>query len=318
MLSVILVGEVKKVIMVLAAKSKTPLTIHHKRRTGAHHRQNKSYAKPYWPYLPLALIVVVGLVANVLWEQHNSNVLGFSTDISATNLLSDTNLQRQDNKELPLAADNQLMTAAQNKADDMVAQNYWSHINPEGKLPWSFITATGYSYAAAGENLAYGFNSSSTLLNAWMNSTAHRANILNNNFTQVGFGIANSSNYQGKGPETVVVAMYAEPAVVVSSVSDVAQVNPQSGVSTVNLLTAPSQQVARVQLISGGASWTVFVVTALGAVAVVWFISRHALAWKRVVVHGEEFVIRHKLLDVLIVIVAVGGYMLTRTSGFIK
>lgn len=305
--------------MVLAVKPKTLTTIHHKKRTGAHHRQTKDYAKPYWPYLPLALIVIVGLVANVLWSQHDSNVLGFSTDVSATTLLSDTNVQRQDDRELPLASNGQLETAAQTKADDMVARDYWSHITPDGKLPWAFITATGYSYAVAAENLAYGFDSSSSLINAWMNSKEHRANILNSQFTQVGFGIANSSNFQGKGPETVVVALYAEPAVVAASAPGGPTLTQSpSTLSPEDTLNTSAQRVARIQSLSSGSSWTLFSVTAIGAIAVAWFVTRYALAWKRVIIHGEAFVVRHKLLDVLIVSVAIGGYIMTRTSGFIR
>jgi len=95
----------------------------------------------------------------------------------------------------------------------MVAQDYWAHDNPEGKTPWAFILAAGYNYETAGENLAYGFDTSEDTLTAWMNSPEHRANILNTTYTDVGFGIANSANFQGTGPETIVVAEYASPAV---------------------------------------------------------------------------------------------------------
>lgn len=305
--------------MVLVPKSKSPNTIHHRKRTGAHHRQDKHYAKPYQPYLPIVGLIVVGLITSTLFAQHNTNVLGFATDVSATTLLNDTNDQRKADNEATLQANNLLMVAAQNKANDMVARNYWSHDTPDGKTPWSFISAAGYSYAAAGENLAYGFNSSSAIISGWMNSTEHRENMLNASFTDVGFGIANSSNFQGKGPETVIVAEYAEPAAITASSqhnvlgAQIANASPaQAGVQP-----AP-QTIARVQEMAPGGSWSLFVVAAFGAVAVVWLITRHALAWKRALVHGEEFIIHHRSLDLLIVVVAVLGYFLTRTAGFIR
>lgn len=138
-------------------------------------------------------------------------VLGYATDMSVQSLLDDTNSQRSGNGLGGLSLNSELIQAAQAKANDMVARDYWSHNTPDGQTPWSFITAAGYNYQTAGENLAYGFLTASDTLTGWMNSPEHRANILNTTYKEVGFGIANSANYQGTGPETVVVAEYAEP-----------------------------------------------------------------------------------------------------------
>jgi Cysteine-rich secretory protein family len=306
--------------MVLVAKPKRPNAVHHKKRVGAHHRHTKDYTRHYWPYLPLAAIVGLGLLANVVWSQRSGSVLGASTDVSASELLSDTNTQRLDDHESPLLLNDRLTSAAQAKADDMVARNYWSHDTPDGQTPWTFITAAGYSYASAGENLAYGFSSSSALTNGWMNSPEHRANILNQHFSQVGFGVARSPNFQKQGPETVVVAMYAEPAVVTAGARLPATPTSSASVtSPASRETQPAaQRVARVQAFSAsGASWSLFVVSLFGASAVIWFMLRHALAWRRTIVHGEEFIVRHQFLDVVIVSVATLGFVLTRTAGFI-
>lgn len=90
----------------------------------------------------------------------------------------------------------------------MATRDYWSHNTPDGASPWTFVVNAGYNYQTAGENLAYGFDSSDSTITAWMNSAEHRANILNSSYNDVGFGIANSANYQGTGPQTIVVAMY--------------------------------------------------------------------------------------------------------------
>ena len=139
------------------------------------------------------------------------NVLAYATNVSQSGLLSSTNQQRIDNDLPSLVLNTKLNSAAQAKANDMVDKDYWSHTSPDGRLPWSFISAAGYSYSTAGENLAYGALTSSQTVDAWMNSPGHRANILNNTFSEVGFGYANSVDYQQSGEQTIVVAMYASP-----------------------------------------------------------------------------------------------------------
>lgn len=196
--------------MTLVAPRKPPA--HHKKSSGKHHRHSKTYHKPYWPYLPVVGIVLAGLLlSNASWLSAQASVLGYATDMSVQELLDDTNSQRIGNGVSALALNGLLNNAAQAKANDMAARDYWSHNTPDGQTPWTFITAAGYSYSLAGENLAYGFTTAQDTLTGWMNSPGHRANILNGGYTEVGFGYINIANYQGTGPETLVVAMYAAP-----------------------------------------------------------------------------------------------------------
>jgi hypothetical protein len=92
----------------------------------------------------------------------------------------------------------------------MIDNDYWAHIAPDGTTPWSFIDDAGYVYIKAGENLAYGFATSSGTVDGWMNSPGHRANILDEEFEEVGFGILDGPNFQDD-ENTVVVAIYATP-----------------------------------------------------------------------------------------------------------
>lgn len=196
--------------MTLVAPRKPPA--HHKKTSGKHHRHSKTYHKPYWPYLPIVGIVIAGLIlGNSSFFSARKAVLGYATDMSIQGLLDGTNSQRINNGLAALALNGVLDNAAQAKANDMAARDYWSHNTPEGQTPWTFMTAAGYSYQLAGENLAYGFTNSSDTISGWMNSPGHRANILNGGYTEVGFGIVNIANYQGTGPETLVVAFYAAP-----------------------------------------------------------------------------------------------------------
>jgi uncharacterized protein YkwD len=300
--------------MVLVAEPKRTTQIHHKKRSGQHHKHSQHYIKPYLPYLPLIAIVGIGVLVNSTWTSHVHSVLGASTDITSTQLLADTNTQRNNGKESPLQLNTLLTEAAQGKADDMVTRNYWSHNTPDGRTPWSFINAAGYQFAAAGENLAYGFESSDSIMNGWMNSAEHRVNVLDDVFTQVGFGIAKSPNFQGHGPETIVVAEYAEPASIVTTASE------NGGVTTLPaavVSTPQAAKVSRIQSIYSKESWLIFAVTFVTAAAILWFVIRHGLAFHRVVVKSEEFIIHHPMLDVGIVAVATLGVLLTRTAGFI-
>jgi hypothetical protein len=137
--------------------------------------------------------------------------------MSIGNLLSATNAQRQQNGVANLKLNDKLTSAAQAKANDMIARNYWSHNTPDGQEPWVFFTNAGYNYQKAGENLAYGFATSGDTVTGWMNSPPHRENLLDSTFTEVGFGFANGNNFNSSGQETVVVAEYGEPQVLAAS-----------------------------------------------------------------------------------------------------
>lgn len=188
-------------------------------RKKTNHRTQKRYPKivHFARYIPA---IIISIFATYIWAHpyvsaalsvNGNDVLAYATNISPAGLLSATNSHRTSNGVAALSANSLLASAAQAKANDMVAKNYWSHVSPNGTQPWAFITAAGYNYAAAGENLAYGFMTSADTVNGWMNSPSHRANMLNNTFTEVGFGIANSENFIGTGKQTVVVAMYGKP-----------------------------------------------------------------------------------------------------------
>jgi Cysteine-rich secretory protein family len=123
----------------------------------------------------------------------------------------------------------------------MVARNYWSHNTPDGSPPWVFITAVNYEYQKAGENLAYGFDSSNTTITGWMNSPTHKANLLDTAFKEVGFGVANSESYQSNGQQTIIVAMYASPS------SNIATAPKTTATTPPTPSTAPSQTPRAVQ-----------------------------------------------------------------------
>lgn len=95
-----------------------------------------------------------------------------------------------------LAENNDLNNVATLKSEDMVKLNYFSHTSPTYGSPFDMMTQFNIHYTAAGENIAYGQSTPEEVMNGWMNSAGHRANILNTNFTQIGVGIAQKANGQ--------------------------------------------------------------------------------------------------------------------------
>ncbi|MGK3200167.1 CAP domain-containing protein [Amycolatopsis sp. MEPSY49] len=94
----------------------------------------------------------------------------------------------------PLTEESHLTTAAQDYSDDMSARNFFSHTNPEGVTFDQRIKVAGYSKPGA-ENIAKGQTSAAQVMDAWMNSEGHRANILNCSLTKIGVGFTKAGNY---------------------------------------------------------------------------------------------------------------------------
>lgn len=114
-----------------------------------------------------------------------------------------TNGQRAAYNLPPLSIDPTLAQAAQAHAEEMAAKGYFSHVSPEGNLPWVWFAKFGYSYQHAGENLAVNFFDSTDVVAAWMNSPTHRDNIVKQEFNEIGIGVA-TGTYEGRSTTFVV------------------------------------------------------------------------------------------------------------------
>ncbi len=77
----------------------------------------------------------------------------------------------------------------------MAAKNYFSHTGLDGRSPFDRMRDAGYSYSSAAENIAAGQPTPAAVVNGWMNSEGHRANILNCKLTQIGVGVARGGSY---------------------------------------------------------------------------------------------------------------------------
>ncbi|QGV77207.1 sigma-70 family RNA polymerase sigma factor [Streptomyces ficellus] len=104
------------------------------------------------------------------------------------------NSERADNGCGPVSQNGQLDTAAQRHSEDMAARGYFDHTSPDGTDPGDRVTAAGYQWSTYGENIARGQQSAASVMESWMNSPGHRANILNCSFKEIGLGV-----HQGQG-----------------------------------------------------------------------------------------------------------------------
>ncbi len=294
-----------------------------KTHKSSHKRYPKHYAKVYWPYLPLIIVMGIGLfLGNSFVNKSQRGVLAYATNVSSQALLEETNAQRVADGQKPLTLNQQLMDAAAAKAKDMVARDYWSHNTPDGKAPWIFIDQTGYGYQKAGENLAYGFGTSKETITGWMNSPAHRENILDPTYREVGFGIVNDTDYQGTGPETIVVALYANPLHDVQPVT-APKASTSGSFTTLNSNAARTEpqvkSISKIQtLTQGKAPWITFVVGLIGGVAFAYLLIKHGLGIRRRIKDGEKFVLKHPAIDATIVLIILVCYLLIQSVGFIR
>ena len=105
------------------------------------------------------------------------------------------NVERAKNGLKPLTYDWELSRVARYKSQDMKDNRYFSHTSPVYGSPFQMMKSFGISYRTAGENIAKGQATPQAVVNAWMNSSGHRANILNASFTKIGVGYVSDGKY---------------------------------------------------------------------------------------------------------------------------
>lgn len=181
----------------------------------------------------VAVVIALELVVFMMPILTKINFTGQMAAVLPAVLSELTNAERQSQKLGTLKENALLNKAAALKAADMATYGYFAHTSPAGKTPWYWLNQVGYQYQYAGENLAINFSDSKDVTNAWMKSPTHKANIVKENYTEIGTGIA-TGIYQGQ--ETVFVAqVYANPLF---------QIVPQPVVKNVEKTSVPDSQIA--------------------------------------------------------------------------
>lgn len=202
------------------------------------HSRNNHKAKILHPRF-LTIIVGFFLVSQFglnYFTLSSPSILGFASDISSDQVIDLVNQQRLNDGLRPLIVSISLNEAAQRKAIDMFAFDYWAHTSPAGRTPWSFFKEVGYKYLYAGENLARDFMDSNSTVEAWMSSPSHRENILNPHYQEIGLAVVNGVL---NGVETTLVVQVfgtPTPAPVLSSTKK--NILPKSQLGGANMVVA--------------------------------------------------------------------------------
>jgi uncharacterized protein YkwD len=120
-----------------------------------------------------------------------------SQAITVENVLRVMNQYRAAAGVPPLATDDRLRAAADDRMRHMEEVGYWSHESPDGMTPFVWVRMRAYDFRKVGENLAAGFDTAGLLVQAWMESPGHRANVLSPDYQDCGLSIIEGST---KGP----------------------------------------------------------------------------------------------------------------------
>ena len=150
-------------------------------------------------------IIAMVLVGNVfvrLLDSTPLHILGFTSSITISEVVSATNQQRAAAGLSTLSYNEKLADAARRKAANMFEENYWAHNSPSGKSPWVWFNDAGYKYTFAGENLAKDFGDTSRMMDAWMNSPTHKDNIINPKYQEIGIAVVPGTI---QGSETMLI-----------------------------------------------------------------------------------------------------------------
>jgi len=154
-----------------------------------------------------------------------------------------TNLERQSRGMVLFSGDKDLDQIARMRLEDMFAKGYFEHVSPSGESASSVADDIGYEYISIGENIALGnFETDQVLVQAWMDSPGHRANILNQKFTNLGIAVAKGTY---KGRETWIgVQIFSRPLSKCPSVDESLKTKIDASINQAELI---KQEIERIQ-----------------------------------------------------------------------
>lgn len=107
----------------------------------------------------------------------------------------------------PLVLNGKLTRAAESRMQDMIEGEWWDHAAPDGTSPFVWLAAAGYDYLYAAENLAAGFETTPVLVEAWLESPGHRANVLGTRYAECGIAVIEGTT-RGRGQGKSVVVLF--------------------------------------------------------------------------------------------------------------
>jgi len=174
---------------------------------------SNNYTPRLFHFQSLLIITTVLIGAQFLLRfgaGYSGSVLGYASNISTSEVITLTNQKRSEVGVGQLVYSDVLSEAARLKGENMIANNYWSHVGPDGTEPWDFFANVGYSYRYAGENLARDFSNPVSAVNAWMASPSHRDNMLSDKYKEIGVAVVEGT-LDGVDT-TIIVQLFGTPS----------------------------------------------------------------------------------------------------------
>ncbi|MBP6926111.1 MAG: CAP domain-containing protein [Candidatus Pacebacteria bacterium] len=189
--------------------------------------EGNGYKPTLFHFASISAVLVVGIICFIGSVAANKYVLTTpqGAAVYSSVLVDLTNKARVENNAPKLAISDTLTKAAQLKADDMAARQYFSHTSPDGTTPWYWFQKAGYEFMYAGENLAVDFTESADIESAWLASPKHRDNIVDSRFTEIGIA-TKTAVWQGRETTFVVQLFGAPTRSVAVAQPDEATINP--------------------------------------------------------------------------------------------
>ncbi|MFZ2414870.1 MAG: CAP domain-containing protein [Minisyncoccia bacterium] len=160
------------------------------------------------------VFLFTGIFLNLSWLYITKTQM--FADISGNLIVEMTNQTRVKEGLNALEVNPELSAAAAAKAEDMIKNGYFAHFSPTNVSPWFWIKQNGYNYKYAGENLAMNFGETDQVINGWLNSPTHKANLLNSKYQDIGVAVL-SGQVNGQS-RVVVVQMFGSPKVASNSI----------------------------------------------------------------------------------------------------
>lgn len=152
-------------------------------------------------YGEIGIAYTYGGSYGVYWTQCFADKVGINNtqeeaDDFVLRVLELVNEERAKEGLKALVLDDALCAVAQQHCDDMVARSFFDHINPDGESPFDRMENNGIWYMAAGENIAAGQRTPEAVMESWMNSPGHRANILSSDYGKIGIAYTNGGDFK--------------------------------------------------------------------------------------------------------------------------
>ncbi len=180
----------------------------------------------FWNLIILILLKVGFSFSGFEYAQISNSLSSFS----GSEVVSQTNVFRSRLGLNTLSENQALDAAAAAKLQDMISQQYFAHFSPAGTSPWHWIDANNYKYSYAGENLAIGFMNAKDTVDAWINSSSHRENLVNSHYKEIGVAVAKTKIQNDEG--FLVVQMFGTPRSAVAVRNSIPVTSPVKPIAT--------------------------------------------------------------------------------------